>query len=65
MARWHLTKVDGNWCNNEESYDLQSTFKSKRQRAIPAAKPLDKQPWFVIARSAGSAVSPIFKKNLI
>ena len=29
-----------------------STFKSKRRRAIPAAKPLDKQPWFVIARSA-------------
>ena len=29
-----------------------STFKSKRRRAVPAAKPLGKQPRFVVARSA-------------
>ena len=52
MARRRLTKVDGAGMSNRSRIACNSTFKSKRQHAIPAAKPLGKPPRFVVARSA-------------
>ena len=52
MARRRLTKVDGAGMSNRSRIACNSTFKSKRRHAIPAAKPLGKPPRFVVARSA-------------
>ena len=52
MARRRLTKVDGAGMSNRSRIACNSTFKSKRRHAIPAAKPLGKPPSFVVARSA-------------
>ena len=52
MARRRLTKVDGAGMSNRRRIACNSTFKSKRRHAIPAAKPLGKPPRFVVARSA-------------
>ena len=52
MARRRLTKVDGAGMSNGSRIACNSTFKSKRRHAIPAAKPLGKPPRFVVARSA-------------
>ena len=52
MARRRLTKVDGAGMSNGSRIACNSTFKSKRRRAVPAAKPLGKPPRFVVARSA-------------
>ena len=51
-ARRRLTKVDGTGMSNGSRIACNSTFKSKRRRAVPAAKPLGKPPRFVVARSA-------------
>ncbi|MBO6120825.1 MAG: hypothetical protein J6Q49_03105 [Kiritimatiellae bacterium] len=47
-----MTKVDGAGMSNGSRIACNSTFKSKRRRDIPAAKPLGKPPRFVVARSA-------------
>ena len=52
MARRRSTKVDGAGMSNGSRIACNSTFKSKRRRAVPAAKPLGKPPRFVVARSA-------------
>ena len=52
MARRRLAKVDGAGMSNGSRIACNSTFKSKRRRAVPAAKPLGKPPRFVVARSA-------------
>ena len=52
MARRRLTKVDGAGMSNRSRIACNSTFKSRRRHAIPAAKPLGKPPHFVVARSA-------------
>jgi len=49
-ARRRLTKVDGAGMSNGSRIACNSTFKSKRRRAVPAAKPLGKPPRFVVAR---------------
>ena len=46
---------EGRWRRNvkwKPRIACNSTFKSKRRRAVPAAKPLGKPPRFVVARSA-------------
>ena len=52
MARRRLTKVDGAGMSNRSRIACNSTFKSKRRHAVPAARPLGKPPRFVVARSA-------------
>ena len=59
MARRRLTKVDGAGMSNRSRIACNSTFKSKRRRAVPAAKPLGKPPRFVVARNA-NPYSPLW-----
>ena len=49
------------WKSNGSRIACNSTFKSKRRRDIPAARPLGKQPRFVVARSANPICRHILK----
>jgi hypothetical protein len=64
MARRRLTKVDGAGMSNRSRIACNSTFKSKRRHAIPAAKPLGKPPRFVVARGANPICRHIMEQYM-